>query len=638
MRSDQDARGVGASSQIIKVGTNVQASLANKERDHLEVSLASDPENPDFLVGCSMIKAAQPSSQFYDTIVYTSLDAGKTWRASLEDTRAADSDKALLASVDPSCAVGPDGAAYFVTLDERESIAGGNVLRVFRSSDRGKSWFGPTVLPVEDRPFIAVDNTLKSRYRGRMYISGSGRIRRAAGVGDTSSENDLMVYRSLDGGITFQPPLVFSEEQDWVNLGWTSGVVLSDGTYVTGYLEFRPIGRDQELQQILRPTRPNARIKVLTFINGGETLSRGVTVSDTVVSRSGILTTLPSLAVDASVGPFRNRLYLAWNEYSHDGGTVLLAYSADGGKTWSKPTTVDEKDNIGESESEAQSVMATVAVNKEGVVGVMWYALKGSTELEYDVRFSASRDGGETFLPSTKISEASNLYDRDRLVLDAHAIGGGDRWHKAAEGNRMGHLLTIIISPSVWPGHTAGLVATADSSFHPFWIDNRTGTRQIWTSRIDVTGRAVMNGTKSLEGLEDVSEDVTFTFANAVLNGKKRTVTVDAYLENTSTDAIVGPVKIRILSLHSPLGTHSVQVINLDNTDDGNMVWDFSASLQGGTLGPGERSSPRRLEFQLSDVPTLDVRWLLDDVWKSRGRDSMGLINIRAKVLGHLKK
>ncbi|HZS07661.1 MAG TPA: hypothetical protein VFD58_22690 [Blastocatellia bacterium] len=41
----------------------------------------------------------------------------------------------------------------------------------------------------------------------------------------------------------------------------------------------------------------------------------------------------------------------------------------------------------------------------------------------------------------------------------------------------------------VGPGDTAGLAAAADGTFHPLWVDYRTGTPQVWTATVTVRGK-----------------------------------------------------------------------------------------------------------------------------------------------------
>jgi hypothetical protein len=102
--------------------------------------------------------------------------------------------------------------------------------------------------------------------------------------------------------------------------------------------------------------------------------------------------------------------------------------------------------------------MPAVAVNRDGVVGVSWYDRRDNADnLGYWPRFSASLDGGAMFLSSVRVSTAPNL------VMDPKEtrLNGGD---------------------------TAGLAADAAGVFHPVWIDNRTGTHQVWTTPVTVRG------------------------------------------------------------------------------------------------------------------------------------------------------
>ena len=104
--------------------------------------------------------------------------------------------------------------------------------------------------------------------------------------------------------------------------------------------------------------------------------------------------------------------------------------------------------------------MATVAVNKGGVVGVLWYDRREANDnLAYHTRFAASFDGGLTFSPSVRVSAAPNDPTAQRDAQPFVATGGD----------------------------TAGLTAAADGRFHAVWIDNRTGRQQVWTAAITAT-------------------------------------------------------------------------------------------------------------------------------------------------------
>ena len=106
--------------------------------------------------------------------------------------------------------------------------------------------------------------------------------------------------------------------------------------------------------------------------------------------------------------------------------------------------------------------MPEVAVNKDGVVGVSWYDTRDTPGAEpgWDVRFTASNDGGKTWEPSIRVSETSSVFTAAMQTKFGRRIG---------------------------PGDTAGLAASADGVFHPLWIDHRTQTPQVWTATVTVS-------------------------------------------------------------------------------------------------------------------------------------------------------
>src|SRR5260370_2793979 len=69
--------------QEITAGSNVQVSSARADRSHYETVVAADPKNPQRLLGSAVISTVGHSFQ-HRTIVYTSLDAGKSWEPTLE--------------------------------------------------------------------------------------------------------------------------------------------------------------------------------------------------------------------------------------------------------------------------------------------------------------------------------------------------------------------------------------------------------------------------------------------------------------------------------------------------------------------------------------------------------------------------
>ena len=112
-----------------------------------------------------------------------------------------------------------------------------------------------------------------------------------------------------------------------------------------------------------------------------------------------------------------------------------------------------------------------MAVNKDGIVGVVWYdgrndpsPIKGSFRCQ-DIYFTASLDGGETFLPEVKVSTKRSCPVSPQNVQTALRFPAG--------------------------GEYIGMSATPDGSFRILWSDNRAGTYQLRFATTKVNAKVV---------------------------------------------------------------------------------------------------------------------------------------------------
>jgi hypothetical protein len=288
-----------------------------------------------------------------------------------------------------------------------------------RSRDNGKTWDRTTLLPLNDRPFLVTD--------------GSGGERDGL-IACFAAGTQPLVAVSRDGGESFSAwkPLL----NTGMPHGMGNGVRLSDGTLVVSY------GMLPAATTVARST------------DGGQSYREATNVAEFRPGGIG----LPGLAADPASPAYKDRLYLVWPNRTPIGQRVWLARSQDRGETWSKPVLLGERSGEVEAAKRYESFLPAVAVNKTGVVGVVWYDSRDlpSKRRAWNIRFCASLDGGETWLPSVRATDRESLFD---------------------EGLKL---------PSAWPGDTAGLVADADGVFHAAWVDNRTRVRQIWTAAIRV--------------------------------------------------------------------------------------------------------------------------------------------------------
>ena len=155
---------------------------------------------------------------------------------------------------------------------------------------------------------------------------------------------------------------------------------------------------------------------------------------------------------------FRDRIYFV--RAVADGKSsqgVWLNYSMNKGKTWSAEKRIDLFDNGRKSKAN----VASVAVNKNGVVGVSWVDGQFTEgQKSYDVYFSISKDGGESFQRPVRITEvSSNPRTRENGDVANKFIGGG---------------------------HYLGITAKPDGSFQLIWSDSRTGMFKLQTCNVKI--------------------------------------------------------------------------------------------------------------------------------------------------------
>jgi len=342
----------------IQVGDNVLVSSANPRRPHGEMLLAADPQDPDHLIACGSVGQSPGSSLLPPvTIAYVTFDRGGTWKPTLSGT---------VPSFDPSCTIGRRGRAYvgdvhfsagwLLTIPKSASTS--SMAELYSSSDYGRTWSRPVMLPFGDRDFLDVDNT-RSPYADRIYYH-LGVMK----LVQNKQRFHFEIFHSTDEGKTFSEPAPGLGTTLDIQAG--QGTILSDGTLMT---LVNPWGQTQH--DPFSNTDRSA-IEVAVSRNGGRSFS-SKPVTDWIArlnetNGGGI----PSIAADTSVGPYRNRAYVVWNDARFGHNDILLAYSDDRGTTWSRPAIVDDTQPY---EREADCMEPEVAVNKNGIVGVAWFDL-----------------------------------------------------------------------------------------------------------------------------------------------------------------------------------------------------------------------------------------------------------------------
>ena len=115
------------------------------------------------------------------------------------------------------------------------------------------------------------------------------------------------------------------------------------------------------------------------------------------------------MVVDATDGPHRGRLYIAWNEVSDTVFKkkyhIFLNYSDDGGQTFSDPLLLG-------SDDQGKLVVTEPIVMSDGTLLITYYQyfwpLSDKRNEHQPVYILRSSDGGETFAPAQKIGEVGS--------------------------------------------------------------------------------------------------------------------------------------------------------------------------------------------------------------------------------------
>jgi hypothetical protein len=595
-------------SPAISVGPNVRISTANSDRAHWETRIAADPEHAGTLLACSFIHSSKDDS--FHTIVYRSGDDGKSWQPSMESNV---SDFVG----DPDCIFGLDGSAFFATLALHYEADLAHETHIYRSRDGGQNWEKPVSLPFIDREYLAVDRSPGPRH-GQLYMQGN----RFRATVDGDERIVFSLFRSTDNGVTFKEPVELLSDGEHMPFGNGSSEVLSDGAYVAIFAEWDD---RKHLTNIQTPPVSVGNIKIVRSSDGGEKFDKADVIGQWYECYNAMTLGIPMLAADHSNGPFKDRVYAVWGDAKSGRCDVRFSYSSDKGKSWSPSVIINDDPDPNDPQHISHQSMPVLAVNKNGVVGIAWYDRRDTREdLGWYVRFTASLDGGETFLPSVRVSSSPELHKRDAaLPIWVFAEGGG-----GFPTRRRSSTMSINISTDQGEsrgGDTAGMAADADGKFHPIWVDNRTGVLQLWTAAITVPGIALVNGAADLASMDNVTHDVMLRFANTLYDPAKGVISFDTHLVNTSDAAIGLPIKVRAVSLRPGTGT-----VLIANADNGGMVagsvWDFSSLVSGETLKPGEKTGEKRLEFHVKDMNS----FRLDQF----GFEGPYLINVDCLVFG----
>jgi len=573
-----------AAAQRIEIGRTVTISSDAPADPHGESFLAVNPKNPKNMlaVSCRIGKGKMGTSG------YVTHDGGATWT------------RVVLPEGAAKVSTGWDAIAYFD--GKGNAFYGANDgagLWIARSSDEGQTWSDATLLLGAegfDRQYMAFDRT--GRYAGRIYAGASVE---SLGL-DGKSRSALAISSSDDGGKTFGQPYLFTSTPDERVFTFVNMVVAPDGKVVLPFLTMpERVLPDWTLWDSHEDVKSlpdySLSLRIATSDDGGKSYSISPRVATYRIAgsdrfRAEAAQGNGNTAIDLSDGPFRGRIYTVGLDHNGDRIDVRVAHSADGGKTWSKPVTVNDNKTAGDNAN------PTLAVNNRGAVGVVWNDRRAHKNECYDLYFSASLDGGDSFLPNVTpggkptCSMATGNWSPNAEVSAYPRTEDG----KSVEGQGFNVLMISTRFPG--GGDTQGLDSDGDGVFHAAWIDGSSGVMRLATTPFTVPGSAAAPPKNE----RDVSTQVKLVSENCAFDWKENAFACDMHLENKSPLPVAGPFTVELQNMMVNLTDFRVE--NADNHRTGEGArWEFSAPEGARELAPGAKTAARPFRWRFTGVP-----------------------------------
>jgi hypothetical protein len=521
--------------------------------------LAADPDNPNNLVLCGSRWSVKDNA-FYG-FLYSTVDAGKTWRDALEDRNST-------WVTEQSCAFGVGGRAYFVS--EASKVIDGTPhhdigrARIFASDDAGHSWTKAAETGWADYSASVVDkqpgpneNRLYTFYNDTLHDAGT----------QPNSGKTRVSFISFDSGDkNVSGPRIAKAMRDEGSYPQRA-FVLNDGSLLALY--FASVGiRNTKYEEIgaVHSDRNRSR------------LSNAVLVR---VPMASVRDCYPSEFASA-YDSITDRVFLAYPRFEGGSCRLFLKTSSAGGTTWTGDRVVPAPPT-----GSHRFYSPAIAIGHSGALGLLWRNERTS-DCWY---FSASLDSGKTFDIPTALSACSR--PSPPKLTD---LGVSLRTANATESKPQGYLLGVRLVDS--RNHTwrnlGSLVVASDGLFHAAWIESGEGKGVLKTAAIRVS----LPGTDNK--LINVSSNLVALYGGAqYYDSRENTVTVDVVLKNRSENVIKPPLVLEVAKMTS--GLHKLEIANSDNGRSGQgATWDISRTLPKDGLRPDSSTEPFPLVFQLS--------------------------------------
>lgn len=370
---------------------------------------------------------------FFSEGVYVSTDGGMTWFGS--DTCKG----ALLANHggDPGVGITPGGKLILTHIGSVFAGVYGHT-----STDMGATWSNAVTITSqqpEDKGTMTVDDSPESPRYGNAYAAFVNYV----------SPYPVLCSATTDGGASWSAPRAINPSPP----ARCSGGSIETGRDGTLYACWSGVSG--------APPFTEDFAGFASSPDGGATWSAAQNVFDmngvngTLPAKSNIrVNGLPQIEVDNSGGSRAGWLYIVTTERglapAGSDPDIILHRSSDGGAHWSAGMRVNQ-DEAGNGKIQYFPAMA---IDSSGGVNIIFYDDRRTSADSAEVMLARSEDGGTT-------------------------------WNEAVVSDHRFKPKPIYGGSSNYQGDHIAL-ACAGNALHAFWMDDRSGIYQVWSSVIDI--------------------------------------------------------------------------------------------------------------------------------------------------------
>lgn len=352
--------------------------------------LARDPTNRRF-----MVLANRRDAPRYGCALQVSGDGGASWVTASPVPKLPAGAATCYA---PEVAFDRRGRIYylFVGLAGPGNTPIGVYLTI--SSDRARTFSPPRKLLGPQRFGVRMAIDQGQGTRGRIHLAWL-EARSALPLGGFGpTPNPIMASFSDDGGSRFSAPVQVSDPAR-ARVVAPALALGEDHRVHVGYYD---LGSDvRDYQGLEGPAwEGDWSLVVSTSSDGGRSFGRGSVVDAGIVPPERVLLiyTMPPAALAA--GP-SGRVYAAWHDGRNGDWDVFVRRSDDAGRTWSKPTRVND-DPKGD---QRHQYLPRLAVAPDGRLDVIFYdRRRDRTNRGVDVSYAFSSDHGAHFSTNIRVS------------------------------------------------------------------------------------------------------------------------------------------------------------------------------------------------------------------------------------------